>query len=222
MNACLTNVSSSKYHIQILDEQSADYSVIHAAFFNSMGGFTDPEYPHKTFKIEKVYRVVENFTLRSSQDQDCGTVLLFHGTKAKNVDSILQHGWRPSTSGCFGPGVYHSSLSSKCYKYAKNYSGNNDYYFFVNQVPLKYLSIEPSNVNMDDYTAGVRRATFLEKRTSVDCKPEQFSYDSSGSYINVGVYNGGEKPEYIASDNIVVAKYLVHVTRSSIVNQQLR
>lgn len=42
---------------------------------------------------------------------------MYHGTSAANVQSIKQNGFRPSSSGMLGPGVYVSRDRQKAEKY---------------------------------------------------------------------------------------------------------
>ena len=44
-------------------------------------------------------------------------LLMYHGTLSRNVESILKNGFRPSSTGMLGPGVYTSKEIQKTYSY---------------------------------------------------------------------------------------------------------
>ena len=52
---------------------------------------------------------------------------------------------------------------------------------------------------------------YCHKHTFYPCQPEEYVQDSRGDFINVALDSKVvEQPEYVASSNIVVPKYLVH------------
>ena len=77
---------------------------------------------------------------------------------------------------------------------------------FVNQVPTKHVIEKQRKIDkrrLPDY--------YCHKYTSYPCQPEEYVQDSRGDFINVAVDSVEiNAPEYVASSNIVVPKYLVH------------
>ena len=60
-------------------------------------------------------------TKRSQQHKDLkNRRLLWHGTNIAVVAAILKSGLRimPHSGGCFGKGIYHSSMNAKSYGYS--------------------------------------------------------------------------------------------------------
>jgi len=170
-----------------------------------------PYDPNKKLNIERICRVLQNSPTRNPEDMYNGALLLFHGTKRNRVHGILREGFKSSAGGRYGPGIYHSSLSVKCLTYAEPKPPDDSYFFFVNEIPIKYLVVG-CGIHQIPERQRVKNEKFFEKRvTTGQCAPEHCTLDSSGSYINIGMYRGEELYEHVASDNIVVAKYLVHV-----------
>ena len=216
--------NNSKYNLEILSEDSDDFQLIKKSFNNTSS--RTKIHSSYNFKIERICRVHQKYPSRKPEDMVGKSVLVFHGTSDKNVPSILRNGFRSSEMGCRGPGVYHSNYFSACLPYADNNDGS--YTLFINEIPTEYLTKKYEY----DYKA-VLPEFYCHKYL---CSPEvreEYARDSNGSFINIiddknigAMYPYFEysndvepkiipyryyTPEYVASSNIVIPKYLVHV-----------
>ena len=203
---------NSKYNLEILSEDdSDDFELIKKSFINTIGN-------NYNFKIERICRVHQKQTSRKQENIESDKILLFHGTPGQNVSGILREGFKSSKDGAFGAGVYHSNFFSKCLNFTGKPRSNKDcsLYFFVNEIPTKYLT---EKHEFDHKT--VLPEYYCHKYLSNPHVKEQYAPDSTGSLINIVkdekidavdhfdiFINYGIIPEYVASSNIVVPKYL--------------
>ena len=83
-------------------------------------------------------------------------VRLFHGTSSANAQSISAHGWRPSTSGRLGPGVYFT-MQSAASAIAKSRSHGNNSSIIEVEVDVGHMKVLTGNQddnNGDWYSQG--------------------------------------------------------------------
>ena len=204
---------NSKYQIQILSEESKDFKLIKKSFHNTSGDL------RSDLKIKRICRVHQRQPNKTLEDIDSDKTLVVHGTPRRKVPGILQKGFISSVKGFFGPGVYHSNYFSKCMGYASRGSEDGSYFFFVNEIPYKYIT-EKNEYDCNE----VLPEFYCHKYLSIPNLNEQHEPDSDGSLINtttdvqIGAMYPNKNdyqymPEYVASRNIVVPKYLVHATR---------
>ena len=101
---------NSKYIVKELESTYDDYKLIkksvNCSFFGS-----------RKVDTHKIYRVIERGSVDTGK-QKSDNMLLFHGTNRRNAVGILEEGFRPSTGGSFGPGVYLTASPSTAYKYS--------------------------------------------------------------------------------------------------------
>ena len=195
----------SLYYLEALAESSRDYQLIKKSFNNTGKMFLKASKVSEII-IEKVYRVRSR---RHRKAMNSSKILVFHGTPPKNVPGILTSGFKSSKRGRFGPGVYHSNFVAKSLLFTSFSSffppyrgGNEDFFVFVNELPAKYLSEKYVEESPDTYCR--------KYLCSDDQQSEGYERDSDGSFINVAIERINDHPEFVASSNIVVPKYLVH------------
>ena len=202
---CHDDSNNSLYYLEALAESSRDYQLIEKSFNNTGKTFLNMS-KRSELIIEKVYRIRSR---RPKKVINSSKILVFHGTPRKNVPGILTSGFKSSETGRFGPGVYHSNFVGKSLLYSSFSSffppflgGNEDFFIFVNELPIKYL-----------YEKSVEESpeTYCRKYLCTDDEqPEVYERDSDGSFINVAIERNYDHPEFVASSNIVVPKYFVH------------
>ena len=79
------------------------------------------KYDVETYKI---FRVIERDNSDSEIDKKDENMLLYHGTNSLACTSILREGFRPSSTGWYGRGVYLTASPSTAYYFSrlKSYS----------------------------------------------------------------------------------------------------
>ena len=107
---------NSKYIVEEMESTNDDdYELIR----NSFEGGT---FKKNELKTHKIYRVKQRNRDETSE-HTIDNMLLFHGTRLDGVTGILEEGFRPSTRGTFGPGVYLTASPSTAYKYSVSETG---------------------------------------------------------------------------------------------------
>ena len=204
---------NSEYYLEILRERSGDFDLVQKSFHNTSGK------KDSDLKVVKICRVRQR-NPTTSADIESDKTLVVHGIKRQKVPGVLQKGFTSSVEGRFGPGVYHSNYFSKCIPYAYTRdSEDGSHFFFVNEIPTKYIA-EKHEYDCNE----VLPEFYCHKYLSIQNLNEQHEPDSDGSLINtttdvqIGELYPNKNdyqymPEYVASRNIVVPKYLVHATR---------
>ena len=90
----------------------------------------------RTVKTDKIFRVKKRNS-RETNKRKNNNILLFHGTDIDSAVGILEGGFKPSTEGKFGPGVYLTASSNVAasYSVAKSRQQQNKLFrMFVNEV----------------------------------------------------------------------------------------
>ena len=92
----------SAYRLIVTNERDYDYKLISASFkLTNYGYGTYIPTKFKETKIERIYRIVENFpATQQTGIYDDGAILLYHGTKRENVQGILNVGFISSSREC--------------------------------------------------------------------------------------------------------------------------
>ena len=77
-----------------------------------------------------------------NNEDNNNSLLLFHGSLAKNIKGILSSGFKPSVEGTHGPGVYLTDKIEYSYNYSNNFIKNGGeisecYYIFVCKVKVR-------------------------------------------------------------------------------------
>ena len=106
------------YAIQQVVSTNDDYILIKKCFEATMLNCVKAN-------VRKIYRAV----IRGNKsEQKSDNLMLFHGTTRANVVGILEEGFKPSTEGKHGPGVYLTECSSAAVTFSsKKVSGLTDY-----------------------------------------------------------------------------------------------
>ena len=201
----LKHVNDSKnslYNLEVLAESSHDYQLIKMSL-NNTGNMYSKTSNKTEVSVKNIYRIRSR---NQRNVKNSSNILVFHGTPRKNVSSILTSGFKSTEFGRFGPGVYHSNFFTKSLRYSSNsfkLLGNKEEFFvFVNELPFKYLSKKIVEESLETYCC--------KYLCSDDQQLEEYERDSDGSFINIAVDRIDDHPEFVASSNIVVPKYLVH------------
>ena len=188
---------NSLYYLEVLAESSHDYRLIEKSF-NNTGNMYSKTSNEMEVSIKNIYRVRSRLPKMIKHSSN---ILVFHGTPRRNVPGILTSGFKSSDYGQFGPGVYHSNFVTKCLHYSSCLGSNKDFFIFVNELPFNYLS--------EKSVEGPPETYCCKYLCSDDKQLEEYERDSEGSFINIAVDRIDDLPEFVASSNIVVPKYLV-------------
>ena len=193
-------------NLEVLSEEHDDFQLIKTSFRSTSSCCQN------NLKIKSIFKVHPKQQSRKPDAVEGDNILLFHGTPWKNVPGILRDGFKPSVTGAFGPGVYHSNFFSMCETYANKNNPNDDsYFYFINEIPYKYVT----ELSAYDYIVGkALPKSYCHKYLSDQNQQELYVRDSNGSCINIAQDDTQHYvPIYVASNNIVVPKYLVHAKR---------
>ena len=154
------------------------------------------KYGQNVFKTSNKIKIStkNNYQVRSRNLRKCfNDILVFHRTPNKKVPGIFTISFKKSEYGQFGPEIYNSNFFTK----SISYSGQQDCYNFINEMPLKYFS-EKSDEEI-----------YCCKYLCSNDQQFEENSDSDGSFINIASNRIDDHPEFVASSNIVVPKYLV-------------
>ena len=103
-----TYSETSMYFLDEMANTDDDFKLIKKCFADKMYKYTERA-NYEVVKI-KIYRVKERKVIQTSEHES-ENMLLFHGTSCDSAVGILEKGFRPSTKGKYGAGVYLTERS---------------------------------------------------------------------------------------------------------------
>ena len=110
INGITINIAEdSTYFLREMRTKDKDYKLIKKCFVDQM---LKPDTPHLSFDVYKIkiYRVKKRECKEKGKHVN-GNLLLFHGTNHESTVGILEKGFKPSTMGMYGRGVYLTERS---------------------------------------------------------------------------------------------------------------
>ena len=145
-------------------------------------------------------------------------LMLFHGTNSIGAKGILTEGFKNSTKGKFGKGVYMTDCSYTAWTYSINKSKDGCNYMFVNEV-LKSDNLQTFNYGEYSNMSGVLRHhdnkpkhqfekhifEGSQKLTEKDYKKD----DQGRKYRNIKVSIKSQNDLYLADESLVIPRYLI-------------
>ena len=170
--------------------------------------------------ISKIYRVGKH---GETSEQKSDNLMLFHGTSRVNAVGILEEGFKPSSRGKHGPGVYLTDISScagdyslkKCLKNVLNpYSKDLLMFIFLNEI-LESEKIEEIVVEIEipGKTASPRKHQFekyVKKGTAKKHSDDTHEQDSNGRKLRTFAPSEAERKNYfVCHEKFVVPRYLI-------------
>ena len=201
--------NNSMYSLEEMVSTNYDYTTIKGSFEKTtLEGFE--------INISKIYRVRRRLRARKSDN-----LLLFHGTNSQNALGILEEGFKPSTGGKYGPGVYLTDCSSCAGRFsARKVAGCHDdlndnlLFIFVNEifesesleeiVVKKELASEPGTFRKNQFEHYIKEGT--AKKHSV----KSFEKDSGGRKIKSCASSEEEfENYYVCDEKLVIPRYLI-------------
>ena len=227
----LTNKTekSYKYKCEKLDCDSVEYKIVKDFYDKTtvskkLSSRYLQIYPQPTDGFN-VYKIIESNKTKMFKEKR-NNLMLFHGTNSKGVEGILTEGFKNSTKGWFGKGVYMTDCSSIARSYCSwdiymtDCSGtaavhcgsfNENNYIFVNEVlESDSLMTIKHNRNEDMFDRDFKPENPFERhifQESQKLNENDFKKDTLGrKYRNVAV--SGED-EYLADESLVVLRYLI-------------
>ena len=204
---------NSKYFVGEMESTDYDYKLIKKSVKDSVFG-------HYKVDIHKIYRVIERGSDETSQ-QKSDNLLLFHGTTRKNAVGILEKGFKASTGGLYGPGVYLTASSNVALSYSvmrtnrrkiKSNVGqtssaeklNTLLGVFVNEI----LESEMLNlVDSENQRHKSQFARYIVKGTAKKSSDENYEEDSNGRRIRTSRGNKGDHSNhYVCRKRFVIPR----------------
>ena len=186
-------------------------------------------------KTHKIYRVKQRISDGTSEEKS-DNMLLFHGTNFDGAVGILEKGFKPSTGGLFGPGVYLSSSSSCSVSYSVSKTEyENGYYHgiisnskkssftvkqkqllnvFVNEVleseKLKVVKCHWNEPYSSYYSHKYQFARYIDDETKEKRTNETYEKDSNGREIKTSRAKiRDEYGHYVCLENLVIPRYVI-------------
>ena len=205
---------NSMYVLEVMESTNDDYILIKKCFDAIMSD--DQE-----LTLSKIYRVAKRDN-NDKSEQNSDNLMLFHGTIRKNAVGILEEGFKPSSGGKHGPGVYLTESPScaaefSTRKYIMNlFSGLNDglMFIFLNEIleseKLEEIVVEKEiTVN----TASPRKNQFekyIEKGTAKKHSVDPYEQDSNGRKLRTDVTGEAESINYfVCHEKFVIPRYFI-------------
>ena len=204
-----------KYEVKNLHYTDSDYSRLKKSLQLKKWRESGLVENQRTFKL---HRVVQTTVPKTPPGLKTSSLLLLHGTKAENVNKILRDGFKPSTEGKYGCGVYHTNCSeyasyySDCYRYENN-SIKKMTYLFVNKVQE---TAAPKTFSGLAYKKKYPVLKIFNERTTdvatID-RNERYKQDSMENKIIKGTFKVDPKERniFLAHPDVVVPSYLVEM-----------
>ena len=198
---------SWKYNAQLLDPNSDEFKFVENFFETTATKSENINHP----EVLQIYKVVEQN--KGESDGGSKNLMLFHGTKV-NPALILQKGFKNSTGGKYGRGVYMTD----CSDFAAHYAESD--HVFVNEV-LGSLNMR-TVVHKD---RGHRPIFYVWKTAEFPFAKHvrgrkrmlgegKYKTDVEGRrYRNVATSIGSFKEEFVADAELVVPRYLVRIKK---------
>ena len=204
----------SKYVLKKLDSHDADYEFIQKSFEKSVSR-----------KPEIVDFVIYRVSCRHSDDEAdfSGSMLLKHGSSCKNIVSILENGFQPSTAGLYGQGIYftHSFTYALTASIKINHKVNkitdlNDKggFILLNAISNKVqLAERKLSTKKTEKTVELRKNPYERYTVSESSNynlPEKFEHDSQNNKLRVSMENATDRTDhFVCEKEFVKPKYLV-------------
>ena len=208
---------NSTYVLEVMESTNDDYILINKCFDEISSNGVE-------FNLSKVYRVGKRGEM---SEQKSDNLMLFHGTSRVNAVGILEEGFKPSTRGKHGPGVYLTESSicagkfsaNKCWEYSvmkQSNSGLNDglMFIFLNEI----LESEKIKENVVEKlilrkTASPRKNQFekyVVKGTGKKHTVENYGQDSKGRKLRTFAPSEEELKNYfVCHEKFVKPRYLI-------------
>ena len=188
-----------------MESSNDDYKLIKRSFEDAM---------FKKYDVEthKIYRVRER---HETNEKKSDNMLLFHGTNIDGVVGILDEGFKQSTRGNFGPGVYLSASPSCTVSYSisrtkKLKSNITQLHIFVNEV------LESKKLKVVDFkktTIDARQSHFkkyIVKGTAENDSDDIYENDSDGRKIRTSqATRRDDSNHYVCHETFVIPRYLI-------------
>ena len=239
-NDCLNGF---KYKLELLEKDESDHKILKNALImkdkeeNSCLTCNEKHVINlnKKGNTVRVYRVITTDSTSHQHDNSTGSqVLLLHGTKASNVEGILEVGFKPSKCGIFGPGVYLTDSFKYATSYGKCFVEEQGVikclsYFFVNKINQNDVEVLPSRINeintFQDYLSKTPVVQVFKSHTYRQTTFEnslEDKFDSSNNRILQGTFqqeNDSEETIVSAHHSLVVPVYLLEIEETSSVKE---
>ena len=207
---------NSEYIVEEMESTSDDYKLIKKSFEDTIRNCT--------VETHKIYRVKERDSDEKSKRKS-DNMLLFHGTNRKNAVGILEKGFKPSSWGLYGPGVYLTASPNTAHNYSvwktsqhKVKSSGLPFVekqivllsIFVNEIlQSNKLKVRNNRNYKQKSTQFARYVNGNTKKAKKD-SDETYEKDSNGRKIKTSRANERDDwNHYVCHENVVIPRYLI-------------
>ena len=212
-----------KYKIKPLVENHKDYQLLKKAITED-----DLDFYYEENRKIKIHRVVPtDLSSNKTCISESSNTLLLHGTKTSNIEGILKIGFKPSTMGSYGPGVYLTDSYSLASVYGRNYIEENKnvkrntciLVCEVNNSRKLQTKIKRDKMleNKLDKEPVVKTYDYLEDKEITRIEENSLSvYDSKKNRIDKGTFLVEDESITVAHQSLVIPSYLIEVQSDDI------
>ena len=220
----------SKYILEEMESTNDDYKLIKKSFKCAMYNW----YTRYKYKAHKIYRVKQRITDETGEKKS-DNMLLYHGTSFDGAVGVLEKGYKASTGGTYGPGVYLSASPSCSVSYSVNKTSRHGYYHgiisnskkssftvkqkqllnvFVNEVleseKLKVVKCHWNEPYSSYYSHKYQFARYIDDETKEKRTNETYEKDSNGREIKTSRAKiRDEYGHYVCLENLVIPRYVI-------------
>ena len=207
----LTSGNFFKYVCTKLNPKSTKFKFLKRNFDTTLSGTNREEFTN--FQIFKLVETNPNKVVNEKRKN----LMLFHGTNKKGAMGILKKGFKNSSEGWFGRGVYMTDCSDVAFNYSYTDEITTRYScIFLNEV-LESEKLQTFEFNLKDieekgWDINTKPNHQFEKhifKSSTQPSKEDYKMDNHGRlYRNTPIRENSRLDQYIAEASLTIPRYL--------------
>ena len=205
----LTTSKFFKYVCTKLNPKSTKFKFLKENFDTTLSGTN--RHGFTNFQIFKLNETNPNKVVNEKKKN----LMLFHGTNKKGAMGILKKGFKNSSKGWFGKGVYMTDCSNFAFGYTHDYRARYCC-IFLNEVlesdKLQTFEFDFKDIEKRGWDISTKPNHQFEKhifKSSTQLSKEDYKKDNHGRlYRNTPFRENNELDEYIAEASLITPRYL--------------
>ena len=205
----LTTSKLFKYVCTKLNPKSTKFKFLKENFDTTLSGTNRDEFTN--FQIFKLVETNPNKVVNEKRKN----LMLFHGTNIIGAMGILKKGFRNSSEGWFGKGVYMTDCSDVAFSYTHN-STIRYSFIFLNEIleseKLQTFEFDLKDIEEKGWDINTKPNHQFEKhilKSSTQPSKEDYKMDNHGRlYRNTPIRENSRLDQYIAEASLTIPRYL--------------